>query len=166
MAVLVAYASMHGSTREVAESIASTVSGRGREAVAKPVDDADPAGYEAVVLGSAIYFGSWLEPAYRFAEQHHAVLAERPVWLFSVGPLGTEVDDAEEQPHDIDEVREAVGARDHRTFYGVLRRDALGFKERMMVKAVRAPEGDFRNWDEIRSWAESIADSLGTTAAP
>lgn len=165
MTVLVAYASQHGSTREVAESIASTVSGRGREAVAKPVDDADPAAYEAVVLGSAIYFGSWLEPAYGFAERHHAVLFERPVWLFSVGPLGTEVEDREEQPHDIDEVREAVGARDHRIFFGVLRRDALGFKERMMVKAVRAPEGDFRNWDEIRSWAESIADSLGSPSS-
>lgn len=159
MAVLVVYASKHGSTREVAESIASTVSGRGREAVARPVDEADPAGYEAVVLGSAIYFGSWLDSAYQFVERHQTVLAERPVWLFSVGPLGTEVEDREEQPHDIDEVREAVGARDHRIFFGVLRRDALGFKERMMVKAVRAPEGDFRNWEEIRSWAESIAEA-------
>jgi menaquinone-dependent protoporphyrinogen oxidase len=150
MAVLVAYASKHGSTREIAEAIASTLSDRGREAEAKSVNTvSELADYDAVVLGSAIYYGSWLTEAADFAISHRNVLAQRPVWLFSVGPLGTQVDEEEEQPNDIAELRDALGPKDHRIFFGSLTRDRLGFKERMVVKAVRAPEGDFRNWDHI-----------------
>jgi menaquinone-dependent protoporphyrinogen oxidase len=55
--------------------------------------------------------------------------------------------------------------RDHRLFYGALTRDALGFCERIAVKAVKAPEGDFRDWDEIRAWAAAIAGELALDAA-
>jgi menaquinone-dependent protoporphyrinogen oxidase len=161
MAVLVAYASKHGSTREIAESIADTLAERGMEAEAGQVAAvSNPADYDAVVLGSAIYYGSWLKEAADFAGSHRDALAQCPVWLFSVGPLGTEVKDADEQPRDTVELRDALRPRDHRVFFGALFHDRLGFKERMVVKAVRAPEGDFRNWDEIRAWARSIADEL------
>jgi menaquinone-dependent protoporphyrinogen oxidase len=46
-------------------------------------------------------------------------------------------------------------------FFGALDRSKLGFGERMMVKAVKAPEGDFRDWAGIRSWADDIARELG-----
>jgi len=162
MAVLVAYASKHGSTQGVAEAIGAVLQESGRQADVLPISAGpDPAGYEAVVLGSAIYYGSWLDDAYAFCERHRAALAQRPLWLFSVGPLGTEVEDKAEQPHDIDELRQELRPRDHRVFFGALDREGLGFKERMVVKAVRAPEGDFRDWDEIRAWATGIAGQLG-----
>jgi len=82
--------------------------------------------------------------------------------LFSSGPLGTEVVDTEEQPTELSELLEMLEPRDHRLFYGALTSDAFG--ERMVVKAVRAPEGDFRDWDEIQAWAAAIAAELARDA--
>jgi menaquinone-dependent protoporphyrinogen oxidase len=161
MSVLVAYASRHGSTEEVASFIAGRLRERVIEADAAPVEGvSDLSGVEAVVLGSAIYLGSWMREALEFVDRHLHTLGSTPVWLFSVGPLGTEIQDEEEQPKQLGELREKLRPRDHRQFFGALDRDKLGFGERMMVKAVKAPEGDFRDWDEIRAWADGIATEL------
>jgi menaquinone-dependent protoporphyrinogen oxidase len=165
MTVLVAYATKHGSTREIAEAVATALADRGIPTDALAVDTiADVRPYEAVVLGSAVYMGRWLKEATEFARRHRELLTERPLWLFSSGPLGTDVVDAEEQPKELAELREMLGPRDHRLFYGALARDSLGFGERMVVKAVKAPEGDFRDWDEIRGWAATIAGELAREA--
>lgn len=47
-----------------------------------------------------------------------------------------------------------------RIFFGALDHSHLSFAERMMAKAVRAPEGDFRDWKAIEAWAASIAQEL------
>ncbi len=93
--------------------------------------------------------------------RNQAVLAGHPVWLFSVGPLGTEVKDAEQQPKEMAEFLQTLRLRDQRIFFGVLDHSRLSFAERVMVKAVRAPEGDFRDWQAIEAWAASIAQDLG-----
>ena len=161
MTVLVTYASKHGSTRGIAEAIATTLADRGIPTEAVAVDGvADVGRYEAVVLGSAVYMGRWLKEATEFARRHREQLTARPLWLFSSGPLGTDVVDDEEQPKELAELHEMLEPRDHRLFYGALTRDALGFGERMVVKAVKAPEGDFRDWDEIQAWAAVIAGEL------
>ena len=161
MSVLVAYASKHGSTEEIARFIADRLRERGIETDAAPVQDvSDLSGVEAVVLGSAVYLGSWMKEAPEFVDRHLSALRSIPVWLFSVGPLGTEIQDEEEQPKQLGELREKLRPRDHRVFFGVLDRGKLGFGERMMVKAVKAPDGDFRNWDEIRAWSDGIATEL------
>lgn len=163
MTVLVAYASKHGSTEEIARFIADRLREQGHEARATPVQKASElSGVQAVVLGSAIYVGSWMKEAMEFVERHLSTLQSLPVWLFSVGPLGTEVQDEEEQPKQLGELRNELRPKDHQLFFGVLDRDKLGFGERMMVKAVKAPEGDFRNWDEIGAWADAIAEELGS----
>lgn len=120
--------------------------------------------YDAVVFGSAIYRGRWPKEATEFTRRHRASLVEHPIWLFSSGPLGTEVVDTEEQPKELSELLEMLEPRDHRLFYGALTRDALGFGERMVVKAVKAQEGDFRDWDEIQAWAAAIAAELARDA--
>jgi menaquinone-dependent protoporphyrinogen oxidase len=161
MTVVVAFASKHGSTEEIARFIADRLRERGVEAKAAPAQDvSDLSGVQAVVLGSAIYVGSWMKEALEFVDRQQATLRSVPVWLFSVGPLGTEVQDEEEQPKQLGELREKLRPRDHRLFFGVLDRDKLAFGERMMVKAVKAPEGDFRDWDEIGAWADGIATEL------
>jgi menaquinone-dependent protoporphyrinogen oxidase len=55
----------------------------------------------------------------------------------------------------------ATEAREHRVFAGKLVRKQLSFPERAIVAAVRMPEGDFRDWTEIRTWAAGIADTMG-----
>jgi menaquinone-dependent protoporphyrinogen oxidase len=163
MRVLVLAASRHGSTTEIAAAIAEALVRRGLDADANAIEDATPQRYDAVVLGSGVYMGHWLEPARRFAEQHAAALAERPVWLFSSGPLGPpEHLVPEGDPVDVAALLEATGARGHRVFAGRLRKKGLGFGERAMVAAVHAPEGDFRDWDAIDAWAGEIAHALAT----
>jgi len=161
MTVLVAYASKHGSTAGIAEAIADALIDHEVKAEAKSVDTVEDLGpYEAVVLGSAVYAGSWMKDAVSFAEHLATDLERIPVWLFSSGPLGDDVKDHEEQPRQLPELRRLIAPKDHRVFYGALDTSALGFAERMVAKAVKAPTGDFRNWDAIREWAEGIAEEL------
>src|SRR5919198_1445373 len=84
MTVLIAYASKHGSTRAIAE----TLTQHGKEASAQPVESVKDARFEAAVVGSAVYYGSWMKEAAQFVERNRTKLAEHPVWLFSSGPTG------------------------------------------------------------------------------
>ena len=61
---------------------------------------------------------------------------------------------------DVPKILAANRARDHQIFTGKLVRKHLSFPDRAMASAIRAAEGDFRNWAEIREWATSIADTL------
>lgn len=161
MTVLVAYASKHGSTEGIAQAIADRLRELGEPVEVGSVDELhEVGGFRAVVLGSAVYAGSWMKEAVDFVHRSAEALAERPVWLFSSGPLGTDVEDEEEQPRQLEELGGIVGPIEHRMFFGALDRSKLGFGERMMVKAVKAPEGDFRDWDAIRGWADAIAREL------
>jgi menaquinone-dependent protoporphyrinogen oxidase len=161
MTILVAYASKHGSTQGIAERITEKLRQLGKEVEVKPMDAVEnPGSYGAFVIGSAIYYGSWLKDATEWVRRNQAIFAGHPVWLFSSGPLGTDVNDAEQQPKEIAEFREAIGPRDQQIFFGAIDHSKLSFGERMMAKAVRAPEGDFRDWKAIEDWAESIAKDL------
>jgi menaquinone-dependent protoporphyrinogen oxidase len=161
MRVIVACASKHGSTEGIAEAIAERLHQVGHDAVAVRVSDVtDLDGVHAVVLGSAVYAGSWMKEATEFADANAGVLSGLPVWLFSSGPLGTEVNDDEEQPRQLAKLTETLRPRAHAMFFGALDRSKLGFGERMIVKAVNAPEGDFRDWNAISAWADEIGREL------
>jgi menaquinone-dependent protoporphyrinogen oxidase len=165
VSVLMAYASRHGATEGIAQAIADRLVERGLEAAAGRVEEVkDLRGVDSVVLGSAVYAGSWLKEATAFVDRYEDALSALPIWLFSSGPLGSEVQDHEEQPRQLSDLTDRLHPRGHRVFFGALDRDQLGFAERMMVKAVRAPEGDFRDWDAIRAWADEIAKALITPA--
>jgi menaquinone-dependent protoporphyrinogen oxidase len=159
--IVIAYASKHGSTEGIARHIAARLADRGTPSAVTPAADiTDLEHADAVVLGSAIYAGSWMKEATEFVDRYEPALARLPVWLFSSGPLGDQVADEEEQPRQLDGIRERIAPRDHRVFAGALDTAALGFGERMLVKAVKAPDGDFRDWDEIGAWADEIAESV------
>jgi len=178
MRVLIIHASRYGSTQGIAERIATTLSQHGVETTVKPVRDAgDPSAYDAVVIGSAAYYFHWMKKASAFVRRNRAVLADRPVWLFSSGPLGTKtVDDqgrdvrAVTVPKEIADFQEAIHPRDHRVFFGVLDPKKMGFLHRLMLKLpvnkdnAIFPVGDFRDWNDIDAWAVSIAESLQALA--
>ena len=166
--VLVAVASRHGATRDIARAIGDRLeagsAGRacGLTAVVLPVEQhPDPASYDAVVLGSAVYAGRWLEPAREYATRYASALRERPVWLFSSGPIGAPPFPPDE-PHDAGPMRQVTGARAHRVFPGRLDKQLLSFGERAMVTAMRAPVGDFREWSAVSAWADAVAAQLAT----
>ena len=114
--------------------------------------------FDAVVLGSAVYMGQWLKPARELAQRSASALAARPVWLFSSGPVGEPAKPAD-NPVDVTKIIQASKARDHQIFTGKLANKHLSFPDRAMASAIRAQDGDFRNWAQIRDWATSIADA-------
>jgi menaquinone-dependent protoporphyrinogen oxidase len=165
--VLVTAASRHGATHEIAEAIARGLVQRGIEAEALPTEElASLDGFDAYVLGSAVYVGRWLDPARELVEANAGVLASRPVWLFSSGPLGPpEHLKPEGDPVDAANLVETARAVEHRVFAGRLDRSLLSFTEKAVVLAVRAPEGDFRDWEAIDGFAHDIAGHLLTPIA-
>lgn len=159
--VLVVTASKHGSTREIARSIAAQLRARGFAVdMSDPADDPDPGRYDAVVLGSAVYVGRWLADAREFIDRHREALRARPVWLFSSGPLEEDGSEPRGDPFGLPDLMAATGARGHRVFAGRLDMDDLGLGERILTKAVMAREGDFRDWPATWAWADEIADAL------
>jgi menaquinone-dependent protoporphyrinogen oxidase len=165
MNVLIAVASRHGSTRGIADAIAQELASSGVTATVRDageVTDLEP--YDAAVVGSAIYLGNWLPEARRFVQRNRERLSVMPVWLFSSGPLGANDPQPKDDPAQLEELIQASGARDHRIFVGKLDKKDLGLGERLTVKMVKAPEGDFRDWETIRGWAHDIASALATVA--
>lgn len=168
--VLVTWASKHGATAEIAGRVGEVLRAAGLEADARPVREVGGlGGYTAVVVGSAVYLGGWRKDAVRFLERHSEALAERPLWLFSSGPLG-EGDAAEllegwRHPEALEPMMERLGPRDVALFHGSLETAKLGFLERFMVRRVEVPVGDFRDWEAIAAWAEGIAADLKGPAA-
>jgi len=161
MIALVAAASKHGATREIAEAIARSLLTAGIPADVRSIDDvADPERYDAFVLGSAVYAGRWMEPARAFVERNRTLLARRPVWLFSSGPVGDPPKPSQEQAVDVTAIMAATGAREHRLFPGRIDRRHLGLAERAVMLAVHGEEGDFRDWGAIMQWATDIAGEL------
>jgi menaquinone-dependent protoporphyrinogen oxidase len=160
MRVLVTAATRYGATAEIAEAIGRVLAGRGLDpTVAAPEQVEGVDGYDAVVVGSAVYAGHWLKPARELVDRLGAALADRPVWLFSSGPVG-DPPKPDEDPVDVAELLTATRAREHRLFAGRLVRRQLRFPERAVVSALRVPDGDFRDWSEISRWAAGIAATL------
>ena len=172
MVVLVAYATDHGSTQGIADRIAGRLQARGVGAEARAVADVpEVAGYEAVVLGSAIHGGKWLPAAGQFAGQHAAALRELPVWLFSVSTLGDEesmfpprvanrMRAWRKETPELAELRRLLRPREHRNFAGVVARSHWGAAGRAFFLATSGRYGDHRNWPAIDAWADRIAAQL------
>lgn len=165
MNVLVAYASKHGSTAEIADAVADTLRQSGLDVDCKAVGEVkrlEP--YGAVVLGSAVYIRRWRGDARRFLRKHGKELSKRPFWVFSSGPVGEPRDDEKgspwlEPPRIVEKV-ERLGVREHVVFGGRVPVDPHGPAQRAMVENTPAEYRDRRNWDEIRAWAAGVASEL------
>jgi menaquinone-dependent protoporphyrinogen oxidase len=166
MRILVAVAIRHGATREIAENIATAATSALTDAGVWPEAEVRDAslvtsvdGFDAVVLGSAVYMGHWLDPATKFAEAFEEELRRVPFWVFSSGPVGERQHPADE-PAGAAELVMRLGARGHRLFAGKIDRHALHLPERAMVAALRVKDGDYRDWPSIRAWGREIGMSL------
>lgn len=174
MRILVAYASRHGSTAGIADRIAARLKEKGLEVDTLDVEEVtDILHYDAFVIGSAAYMYHWMKEATSFVKRHISLLTKRPLWLFSSGPLGTDMVDDEgndileaSRPKEFEEMEKTLDPMDTKVFFGAWDPDAppKSMAERLMkmlpVSRDALPVGDFRDWEEIDSWADQIAAEL------
>lgn len=163
--VLVAYASKHGATMEIAEKIGQVLRQSGLQADVLAANRIrDITSYSAVVLGSGVYIGRWRKEAATFLKAKEQVLAEKPLWLFSSGPTGegmpAELTKGWLFPKALQSVIDRIRPRDIAIFHGAINAKSLNPIEKWMVKNVKAPLGDFRDWEAVISWATAIAGAL------
>ena len=165
--VLVAFASKHGATAEIAEAVADQLRKVGHEVDCVPAAEAGGGfeSYDAVVIGSAVYMKRWRPEARRLLKRHRKELAERPFWVFSSGPFGEKPDPSWSEPPRIMELAEQLGVRDHVVFGGRLPLEPSNFMERSMVKSCPPEKRDLRDWDAIRAWAKRIGTELSSGIA-
>ncbi|MFI5696452.1 flavodoxin domain-containing protein [Kribbella sp. NPDC051586] len=158
--VLVAYASKMGATAEIAKGIGAEIRQHRHLVDVREVTQVRSiAGYDAVVLGSAIYAGRWRSEAVHFLHKHTAALHDRQVWLFHSGPIGPHADRPQGMPRKVRLLADRIGAGPATTFAGRLDPEtAKGFLARRM--AVTELGGDARDWDRIGAWAQDVADAI------
>jgi menaquinone-dependent protoporphyrinogen oxidase len=136
--VLVCAATKYGATGEIAQGVADVLAGKGIEVTVIPPEKVGAVEeFDAVVRGSAVYLGQWMKPARALAERSAPVLATRPVWLFSSGPVGEPAKPAD-NPVDVTKILQATKARDHQIFTGKLLKKHLSFPDRAVASAIRA----------------------------
>jgi menaquinone-dependent protoporphyrinogen oxidase len=185
--VLVVYASRHSATRGIAERIGEVLRSEGLEVDVASADQvAGVGGADAVVVGSAVYMGSWLKEAIEFVKRNEVTLAELPLWFFSSGPIpgsskdkGPSRDPLEHAlgPKDgpgsggrkkVAELSAATNPKDHRVFLGAFDpNDAPKTMPERLVRMIPGsknllPSGDFRDWNAIEAWAHEIAAALAS----
>jgi menaquinone-dependent protoporphyrinogen oxidase len=170
MKIFVGTSSKHGATHEIRERIAKTLRAVSDDTEVTSLDlgelvdgghQLDLTEYDGIILGSAVYYGHWLDSAHRFIDTHADDLRACDVWLFSSGPLTPGVADA--APDDLvqaEQLKAQIGPIECVLFNGFLDRHRLNFGERALTFAMQAPDGDFRNWADIEAWAKRIGEHL------
>ena len=157
MKILVVAASKHSATAEIADAIAAELASLGHAARREPIESATTDGFDAVVLGSAVYMSRWMAPARDFADRHRAALAVLPTWVFSVGLAGAQADEPATVEAKLIRAIDPIGTQ---TFAGRIDPALLTLRERSVTRMVKAPQGDLRDWAAVRAWAGQIHGAL------
>jgi len=159
MKVLVAVGSKYGSTRAIALKIGDELHALGFSVdVEDACDVASVSGYEAVIVGSAVYGGLWRRDATELIKNNAEALLQRDVWMFSAGM--TYFDDTHPGVDESDELSELIHPHELKKFTGALDYDRLNMGERAMIRDLNPPVGDHRDFGEIRDWARSLGVTL------
>ncbi len=140
----------------------------------RPIDQIDSMNaFDAVVIGSAIHNMAWLPHAAAFMRSHTGELSVHPVWLFSVSSVGETssffgprvarlMRRMGSEPKDIAGFRKTMGPRGHRSFAGAVERTHWNLAGHLFLKAFGGSYGDHRDWADIDTWADAIAQQLRT----
>jgi menaquinone-dependent protoporphyrinogen oxidase len=153
--ILIAYATKHGSTHEVAEAIGAALRAAGHR-----VDVADAAGvrdvnrYATVVLGGALYMGRWHRDAVAFLKRHQRALAQMPLAVFAMGPKTLFDADVASARAQLDHALASspLEPASVTIFGGVVDPSKLHFPFSHM------PVSDARDWAAIEAWAAEVGD--------
>ena len=157
--ILLAYASRYGSTQEVAEAITTALRQGGLEVELQPMQEVRTLeNYAAVVLGAALYNTRWNPVAHQFLSQHQEALKQRPVAIFTLGPVTTGDAAKQSSRRQLDKELEKypwLKPVAVEIFVGKYDPSKLGFFEKIFSTA-----SDHREWDAIRAWADALPAKL------
>jgi menaquinone-dependent protoporphyrinogen oxidase len=178
--VLVAYASTHGSTREVAEAVAATLRAHALTVDLQPVRDVRTLEtYSAVVLGAPLYMFHLHKDALRFLSRHQkALTGNLPIAVFAGGPFGAGdgaiSDGAISDGNEWQEVRKQLDQELAKfpwlrpvateVIGGKFDPTALHFPWNLIPALRKMPPSDLRDWEAIRRWASTLATQLQPAA--
>ena len=159
MRVLIAYGSKRGGTQGLAEMVADSLRAEGHGVEVRRASEARRLeGYDAVIVGGALYAFRWHKDARRFVRRHADELRKLPVFFFSSGPLDDSATERDIPPvKGVQAMMDRVGAKGHVTFGGRLSAHARGFPASAMAKK---QSGDWRDPMQARSWARSVSAEL------
>ena len=156
--VLVAYATKHGSTREVAEAVGDELFAAGVKAEVRPVGEiGDVEDFAGVVFGAPLYMGRFPKDGRRFLRRHRRALGDRPVAVFALGPVKDTDEQWKGSREQLDRaLRKLPWLRPIaiQLFGGVIEPAKLRFPFKKM------DAGDVRDWERIRVWARDLADPI------
>ena len=157
--ILIAYASKCGSTAEVASAIGRTLAQAGVRVDMLPANKVtDLSSYQAVFVGSAIRMAKWLREAVDFVSENRATLQHIPTAYFTV--CATMIEDTPVKRAKaagfIEPMRTILTPAAEGYFAGKVDPNTLSFIENISLKAKEVPQGDFRDWNKITNWAQSI----------
>jgi len=164
MRVLITYGSKHGGTAGIAETITRAVEAAGGQAILAPAREIKHIhGFDAVIIGGALYSNRWHRDARSLVRKHAGTLRSVQTWLFSSGPLDDSASDGEIPPvRQVRALMAKISARGHATFGGRLEPDVGGFLAANMAKT---QAGDWRDNDQITRWVRDIIAEVGLANA-
>jgi menaquinone-dependent protoporphyrinogen oxidase len=180
--ILVTYASNQGQTAAVAAFVAGGLDAHGHAVTLHPLDAGpapDPAGFDAVVVGSPVNNRRHLPAVVRFAREYREALATRPSAFFQLslatvagGRLGARTERewvaafVEETGWEPDEVGSFAGAVTS-TQYGPVARQLF-----RLVGALTTGDTDttrdyvYTDWTAVATFAAEVAALVGAPAVP
>ena len=164
VSVLVCYASRYGSTREIAECISEELRALGIHVDCIPAGrDADPEGYDGVVIGSPLYMGKWLVDARELVSRERVALGQVPVAVFSVGYSFRNRSEQALRSGDaaLSDVRLFINPRESAFFPGKVSPSVVSLSDQAILTLAGVAEGDFRDMEMVRSWARTLPMILG-----
>ncbi len=161
--VLVTYATMAGSTEGVAKRIGEVLLERNIPVDVVEVSQVkDLSNYDTIILGSGIRGGTFFTGANAFIELNKSTLEQKVIYVFLVCLTMREDTPSNRSTVEgyLDPIRAQIKPISEGLFAGAYDSSKHNFMEKLVMRAMKAPEGDFRRWDEITTWAESVAISI------
>lgn len=160
--VLVTYSTVAGSTTEIAQFIANTLSENGFNVECLHTGNVNSVkDYDLVIIGSPIYMGSWRKESKNFVTEFQNDLNEtKTAFFLTCLALNKEKPDFSQIEKYLEKERNIVNPISEGRFKGKMDYSKLSFMHKLVAKMVGAKEGDFREWDEIKSWTEGLVSLL------
>jgi menaquinone-dependent protoporphyrinogen oxidase len=168
--ILIVYASQHHSTGGIANAVEKVLCENGTYVETKEIKDVtDLNRYDAVIIGGPIQFDKWVPATREFITMHQDILTRLPVaFFFSCMALSQQTEKSRRQGQKYaDNLRNtfpkinplAIGQ-----FAGVLNLTKMPLYLRLVFRVIMTvtgvKEGDYRDWNAIRSWANDINSHL------